>query len=154
MLVDPACPGGAKLAIRKHRKGFCFLSTKSAGLVLLSWWSTVRLRDEVADAKLEQLWLCEEQNVLLFPITSYPPECFARGMYIKFSVSLPNLGHGERYRPTPVWWYADPHFTLDTSTVLQGVFCQNAGMLFHRYWAGYFLHCEKHIIFKEPLCKQ
>lgn len=98
VLVDPACPGGAKSAIRKYRKSFCFLRTKSAGLVLLSWCSTVRLRDEVADAKLEQLWVCEEQNVLFFPITSYPPECFARELYIKFSVrSLPNLGHEERF---------------------------------------------------------
>lgn len=82
MSVDPACPRGATPAIRKHRKGFCFLRTKSAGLVLLLWCSAVRLREEVADAKLEQLWLYKEQNVLLFPITSYPPECSPRGLCI------------------------------------------------------------------------
>lgn len=51
----------------------------------------------------------------------------------QFSVcSLPNLGHRERLRATPVWWYVDTHCALDTSAVLQGVF-QNAAMLFHRY---------------------
>lgn len=142
-LVDRSCtPMVSKPALWKQRQSFCFLRPKSAGWVLL-WCSSVRLRDSVAGAKLEQL--CQEQNVLPLPITSYPPGCLAHGLCIMYVLapytsnanplavcSLPNSGRGESLRATPVWWYADTHCVLHTSATLQGIF-QAAVMLFHRY---------------------
>lgn len=143
--MAPAHQWGANPAPWKQRQSFYFLWSKSAGWVLLLWCSSVSLRDSVADAKLEQLCLYQEQNVLPHPIASYPPGCLAHGLCIAHVpapytgnahplavCSLPNSGHGENLRATPVWRYADTHCVLRTSTMLQGIF-QTAVILLHRY---------------------